>query len=77
MNTIKITWDEVQKKVEGWVPIIRQYGDPELKAIVGIARGGVIPAYMLKKLLTINSCDEELEVKVVEPFTSSWMDDYK
>ena len=72
-----ITWAEVQKTVRFWNDIIRSTKDREFKVIVGVSRGGIIPAYMLARLLHVPEIAEYKEVKIVNPFTCDWMDEYK
>lgn len=62
----KVTWEEVQNKVDIWVEsIISEYD-----MVVGVSRGGIIPAYMLANKVG-------MPVRVVEPFVEGGLKEFK
>lgn len=77
MKQVQVTWDQVQSTVRSWNGLIRNLDLREFKVIAGISRGGIIPAYMLARLLHVPAISDYKDVKIVDPFTCDWMDDYK
>ncbi len=76
MKKVQVTWAEINNTIRSWNDQIRSTRDREFKVIVGVSRGGIIPALMLSQLLHVVDIDPYKEIKIVDPFTSDWMDNY-
>ncbi len=75
MKKVQVTWAEINATLDAWNEQIRSTKDMGVTAIVGVSRGGIIPALLLAQLLR-PALAEYAEIKIVDPFTSDWMDAY-
>jgi len=73
MEKILLTFDQVWEMVKDLVHTQVPY-PPDV--IVGVSRGGIYPAIRVQSLLS-SITGKRFDFKVVDPFTTKWMDEFK